>query len=609
MTKNIYECLDYDNLCSFDKNEMTFNENIIKNICFSATAEIPCMTSFIGGVVCQEIIKSTGKFRPINQWEIFDFLQYSSIVPESEKWNMKYNIKKNDNRYDEFISIFGNNILQKLQNSNIFLAGAGALGCELLKNLALLGIKNSVLVIDDDNIEISNLNRQILFHEEHKGLNKAFIACNSAKEINSDLICNYLSKRISPENKNIFNKSYFDKVDFVLGAIDSKEGNYYLVKQCELFEKIFIKGGTEGPAGKIEVFIPNMTCSYNDIQFHEEEEDKSPSCTRRQFPSKIEDCIDNARDLFDESFVISIIDLLKIINGNKILKLEIEHSMYKFNLINIFIYFIKKYAEKNNDNSIKEIDKEFFCFGLEEFKRLFFDEIQKIFDEHPLNDSEESKEFWKNKRIPSKLEFNINDELHINFLFNYLKIISNLINIPFINDLIIFKKQLKTILEEINYNSNRIDYLINDPEILYKKISFEINLIRNNSSLLNKYNFLHPTNFEKDIPELGHILFIHSYANLKAKSYKIPCCNKFYTLEYAGKIAPTTITSTAVAAGFMCLQMIGIIINQLYFWGKENQINKIDYDEIDDEELIENGLHTTNEKIIRIKICRIILFY
>lgn len=79
--------------------------------------------------------------------------------------------------------------------------------------------------------------------------------------------------------------------------------------------------------------------------------------------------------------------------------------------------------------------------------------------------------------------------MHINFLFNYLKIISILINIPFINDLIIFKKKLKIILEEINYNSNRIDYLINDSEILYKKISFEINLIRNNSSFLNKYNF------------------------------------------------------------------------------------------------------------------------
>ena len=73
----------------------------------------------------------------------------------------------------------------------------------------------------------------------------------------------------------------------------------------------------------------------------------------------------------------------------------------------------------------------------------------------------------------------------------------------------------------------------------------------------------------------------------------IPCCNKFYTLEYVGKIAPTTITSTAVVGGFMCLQLIGIIINQLYIWPlKGHLLNEKDkMDDIDDEELIENGLH------------------
>lgn len=51
---------------------MVFNENVIKNICLSASVEILCITSFIGGVVCQETIKTTGKFRLINQCEIFE---------------------------------------------------------------------------------------------------------------------------------------------------------------------------------------------------------------------------------------------------------------------------------------------------------------------------------------------------------------------------------------------------------------------------------------------------------------------------------------------------------------------------------------------------------
>ena len=104
---------------------------------------------------------------------------------------------------------------------------------------------------------------------------------------------------------------------------------------------------------------------------------------------------------------------------------------------------------------------------------------------------------------------------------------------------------------------------INDPEALYNKILNDINEFRDDKDLLEEVKNLNKINFEKDISELGHVQFIYSYANLKAKSYKIPECNKFYALEYVGKIAPTTITSTAVVAGMMCLQMIGIIINQL----------------------------------------------
>ena len=619
ITQNFYKNINYEKSKSFFKEELFFNEKLIENICFTASAEVPCMTSFVGGVVCQEIIKTTGKFRPIEQWEIFDFLQYSTLVPKSEK--LSYN-QKRETRYDELKYVFGKKIVLMLQNSNILLAGAGALGCELLKNLALFGISSSgsILTIDDDNIEISNLNRQFLFHEEHKGKSKACIACRSAKEINNDLICSYISKRISPENKDIFNKSYFKNVDFVLGAIDSNQGNYYLVKQCELYDKIFIKGGTGGPAGKIETFIPQMTCSYNNIKYVGPEEDKLPSCTRREFPGKIEDCIDNARDLFDEYFVTIVDDILNIINNKeKLLQLEVENDMNKFNLIIKFIHFIKNENNKINKNKFNNVldlfkkrnsknenerknklEKDLITFGLKEFEKLFVKDIEKIYSQNPLNDTEASKSFWNNKRQPSELHFEIEDELCLNFLFNFLKIMSKLLGIEFLDDIKIFEKKTKEVLNTLdkeNSNSNKdennIILVIKEPEILYNKVLEEINEIKKNSLLLNKIKNLQKVDFEKDIPELGHIQFVHSYANLKAKCYKIPCCNKFYTLEYVGKIAPTTITSTAVVGGFMCLQLIGIIINQLYIWPlKGHLLNEKDkMDDIDDEELIENGLH------------------
>ena len=596
ITKTIFEGLNFENSKSFKKEEIIFDDKIIKNICLSSTAEIPCITSLIGGVVCQEIIKTTGKFRPINQWKIFDFLQYSSIIPEKEL--NEINFEKVKTRYNEIISVFGEKTFRKIQNLNILLAGAGALGCELLKNLSLFGISNSVLIIDDDNIEISNLNRQVLFREKHKGLNKALVACNSAKEINNDFQCDFLAKRISPENNNIFNESYFDKVNFVLGAIDSQEGNYFLVKQCELYEKIFIKGGTKGPEGKVESFLPNITCSFNDLENTKEEEEKSPSCTRREFPGKIEDCIDNGRDIFDEYFKILIIDFLKIFEDkNDSLKFDIENSMGHFNLINKIINLIRINFNQinknlNEKNEIKNnLEKELFKFGLEEFNERFTEDIKIIKAKHPIDNDEESINFWKNKRIPLEIKFNIDEDLSFNYLFYFINIFSKMLNIELnsLKDKSIFKEKLNEILIELNNNNTTYDK-ITEPTILYNKIIEGINDIKNYPNYISEIKKINPVNFEKDIPSNGHMKFIHSFANIKAKSYKIPCCDKFYTLEYAGKIAPTTITSTAVVGGYICLQMIGILINQIYFSHKIRNITD-DFENIDDEELIETGLH------------------
>ena len=589
ITKTIFEKLNYDEIKSFEKDEINFDESIIKNICFTCSAEISCMSSLIGGIICQELIKTTGKFTPINQFKIFDFLQYSTLIPDSYK-NYDEKVKT---KYDDLISIFGIKVVEKIRSLNILLAGVGALGCELLKNLALFGISNSVLIIDDDNIEISNLNRQFLFHEEHKGLSKAKVSCDSAKEINDDLKCDYINKRISPKNKDIFNKNYFSKVDFILGAIDSQEGNYYLAKQCELFEKILIKGGTKGASGKAEIFIPNMTCSFNDIKYIEEIEEKLPSCTRREFPGKIEDCIDNARDIFEDFFITSINDFVGFMlnkndMNNEIIKSEDESSNKRLNHFYKIIILIKS-------KIIGEVENELILIAMERFNQLFTEDIKKIYKLHPLNDTDESKIFWTGKRIPSELKFEINNALCTTFLFSFIKIYVDILNldIPFIKNINIFKQKLSEKLTDLkNNNINEIpdNNIITNPEILYNKIKSIKDELKNDHQLFERIKSIKLINFEKDMPELYHVQFVHTLANLKAKIYKIPSCNKFYTLEYVGKIAPTTITSTAVVGGFMCLQMIGIIINQMFVFN-QNKIDSKEYEDLYDEELIDNCLH------------------
>ena len=82
-----------------------------------------------------------------------------------------------ENRYNDYTVLFGDEFVKKCQNSSSFVIGAGALGCEFIKMFALMGASTSgngkVYVTDDDNIEISNLNRQFLFRKQHVGQNKS----------------------------------------------------------------------------------------------------------------------------------------------------------------------------------------------------------------------------------------------------------------------------------------------------------------------------------------------------------------------------------------------------------------------------------------------------
>lgn len=107
------------------------------------------------------MIKLTGKYFPLHQWlhhEYFDALPEGNVARSSPK-----------NRYSDYHTNFGDEFMKKVEKSNMFLVGAGALGCEFLKMFSLMGCSRSensmVTCTDDDSIEISNLNRQFLFRK------------------------------------------------------------------------------------------------------------------------------------------------------------------------------------------------------------------------------------------------------------------------------------------------------------------------------------------------------------------------------------------------------------------------------------------------------------
>ena len=127
--------------------------------------------------------------------------------------------------------------------------GAGALGCEYLKIFSMMGIAtdndSKVTLTDNDNIEISNLNRQFLFRKEHTGKSKSECACKAIKEINKDFNCEYQNNLVNINTENIYTEDFWRKQDFIINAVDNVEARKYIDSQCTLFNLNLFDAGTE----------------------------------------------------------------------------------------------------------------------------------------------------------------------------------------------------------------------------------------------------------------------------------------------------------------------------------------------------------------------------
>lgn len=142
----------------------------------------------------------------------------------------------------------GSDTIELLESSKVLVIGAGGLGCEILKNLALSGFKD-IHVIDMDTIDVSNLNRQFLFREADVGKSKAECAAAFVEK-------RVQGVRITPYNGKIQDKDeeYYMQFKFVICGLDSIEArrwiNATLVGMVDMENpeslKPLIDGGTEG---------------------------------------------------------------------------------------------------------------------------------------------------------------------------------------------------------------------------------------------------------------------------------------------------------------------------------------------------------------------------
>ena len=132
----------------------------------------------------------------------------------------------------------------------IMIVGVGALGCEIAKDFALMGIGKLVLV-DLDTVETSNLSRQMLFKPGDEGRPKAEVAAERLKEMNPYLKVDFYFEKLQK-----LPMSVFEECDVIIAALDNFNARLDLNKICLRLKKPMVEGGTVGFEGHVQIVIP-----------------------------------------------------------------------------------------------------------------------------------------------------------------------------------------------------------------------------------------------------------------------------------------------------------------------------------------------------------------
>ncbi|KAL0434772.1 UNVERIFIED_CONTAM: Ubiquitin-activating enzyme E1 2 [Sesamum radiatum] len=386
------------------------NPKLLRHFAFGARAVLNPMAAMFGGIVGQEVVKAcSGKFHPLFQFFYFDSLESLPTEPLDPS-----DLRPLNSRYDAQISVFGSKFQKKLEDAKVFVVGSGALGCEFLKNLALMGVScgehGKLTVTDDDVIEKSNLSRQFLFRDWNIGQPKSTVAASAASSINPLLHIEALQNRVGPETENVFNDAFWENLNVVINALDNVNARLYVDQRCLYFQKPLLESGTLGAKCNTQMVIPHLTENYGASR--DPPEKQAPMCTVHSFPHNIDHCLTWARSEFEGLLEKTPAE------ANAYLSNPSEYTSAMRNAGDA-------QARDNLERVIECLDRE-RCESFQDcitwarlkFEDYFANRVKQLTFTFPEDAATSTgAPFWSApKRFPRPLQFSVTDPSHLHFI-------------------------------------------------------------------------------------------------------------------------------------------------------------------------------------------------
>ncbi|KAG6056644.1 hypothetical protein E4U32_005614 [Claviceps aff. humidiphila group G2b] len=393
----------------------------------------------------------------------------------------------------------GPSLNSAVKQARVLMVGAGGIGCELLKNLVLTGF-GEVHIVDLDTIDLSNLNRQFLFRQEHIKKSKALVAKDAASKFNPHV-------KIVAHHANIkddeFTVSWFKQFSIVFNALDNLDARRHVNKMCLAADVSLIESGTTGFNGQVQVIKKGTTACYDCTP---KETPKSfPVCTIRSTPSQPIHCI-----VWGKSYLL-----------NEVFGVSEDESAFDHS------------HDAENASEIEDLRRESAALkkirdavGTDEFPRMLFDKVYHS-DIERLRSVED---LWKSRRRPDPLQYESLSAQATEVMASKDKILNDDQRIWTLEEnFVVFKDSLDRLSRRMMELKRTKNPEQPDPAIT----------------------------FDKD--DIDTLDFVASSANIRSTMFGIDRKSRFDIKEMAGNIIPAIATTNAIVAGLCVLEAFKVL--------------------------------------------------